>query len=396
MPEPPEQSSSATNVANVSQPKKPARRSRLHLLFWLALAAVVGLLAARLAMPTAVRWYVNRTIDRSPLYEGRIGDIDIHLLRGAYTIHDVRLLKRNGDVPVPFFQASDLDLAVEWKNVLHRKLVGKVVIDQPVINFVDAPNPVDTQTGVGPWLQIIRDLFPFRINSAEIKGGAVHFRAYQVNPPMDVYLSYIDGTIDNLTNIYDETTPMYATVNASGLAMDQARFQYKMKLDPFSYRPTFQIASRLIGLDVTKVNQLARTYGKFDFEHGWFDLVIDVDAKEGTIDGYIKPLFRNLVIFSPQDLKEDNIVELFWEALVGVTTTVLKNGPRDQFGTMVPFSGMISGPNPDLLATVGNVVRNAFIRAYLPRLEARIGGHEEDLHFEKGSIVEPDSVGDVN
>ena len=72
---------------------------------------------------------------------------------------------------------------------------------------------------------------------------------------------------------------------------------------------------------------------------------------------------------------------------MGVTTTVLKNGPRDQFGTMIPFTGMISGPNPDLLATAGNVVRNAFVRAYLPRLEAHIGGHEEDLHFEKGSIV---------
>ena len=309
----PEQSLSATNIAKVSQLEKPARRSRLRLLFWLSLTAVVGLVVARLAMPTAVRWYVNRTIDRSPLYEGRIGDIDIHLWRGALHYSRCALLKRNGDVPVPFFQASGVDLAVEWKNVLHRRLVGKVVIERPVINFVDAPNPVDAQTGVGPWLQIIRDLFPFRINSAEIKGGTVHFRAYQVNPPMDVYLSYIDGTIDNLTNIYDETTPMYATVNASGLAMDQARFQYKMKLDPFSYRPTFQIALRLIGLDVTKVNQL-RTYGKFDFKHGWFDLVIDVNAKEGTIDGYIKPLFRNLVIFSPQDLKEDNIVELFWEA----------------------------------------------------------------------------------
>jgi hypothetical protein len=392
----PEQSPSPGNDAKVSQPEKPARRSRRRLFLGLMLIAAVGLVAARAAMPSAVRWYVNDTINRSPLYEGRIGDIDIHLWRGAYTIHDVRLLKRNGDVPVPFFQARDLDLGVEWKNLLHRRIVGRVVINQPVINFVDAPDPANAQAGVGPWLQILRDLFPFRINSTELKSGTVHFRAYQVNPPMDVYLSHIDGTIDNVTNIYDETTPMYATVNATGLAMDQARFQYKMKLDPFSYRPSFQVALRLMGLDVTKVNQLSRTYGKFDFEHGWFDLVIDVNAKEGTVDGYIKPLFRNLVIFSPQDLKEDNIVELFWEALLGVTTNVLKNGPRDQFGTVIPFTGMISGPNPDLLAAVGNVLRNGFIRAYLPRLESRATDPDEDLHFEKGSIVEPVSVGDVN
>ncbi len=107
------------------------------------------------------------------------------------------------------------------------------------------PTADDSQTGVGPWLQMIRDLFPFKINSTEIKGGNIHFRAYQVNPPVDAYLSHVDATVDNLTNIYDEVAPMYATVNASGLAMDQARFDFKMKLDPFSYRPTFQIAVQL-------------------------------------------------------------------------------------------------------------------------------------------------------
>ena len=51
---------------------------------------------------------------------------------------------------------------------------------------------------------------------------------------------------------------MLATVKANALALDHAKFQYEMKLDPFSYHPTFQMAARLIGLDVTKLNQLAR------------------------------------------------------------------------------------------------------------------------------------------
>jgi hypothetical protein len=177
--------------------------------------------------------------------------------------------------------------------------------------------------------------------------------------------------------------------------MDQAKFEYKMKLDPFSYRPTFQLAVRLLGLDVTKINQLARTYGKFDFERGWFDLVVEVDCKEGLMQGYVKPLFRNLQIFTIQDLKEDNVIELFWEALVGTTTQVLKNAPRDQFGTMVPFTGEVNGPSPDLLASVGNVLRNAFVRAYLPRLEG-VTEQDNNLRFEKGSILEPDPVDATN
>ena len=39
------------------------------------------------------------------------------------------------------------------------------------------------------------------------------------------------------------------------------------------------------------------TYGQFNFKRGWFDLVLEADADQGQIQGYIKPLFRNLTVF---------------------------------------------------------------------------------------------------
>jgi hypothetical protein len=159
--------------------------------------------------------------------------------------------------------------------------------------------------------------------------------------------------------------------------------------DPSSYRPSFQLAVRLIGLDVTKTNALARAYGKFDFESGWFDLVVELDAKEGQLEGYVKPLFRNLKIFSMrEDLARDNPLQAFWEALVGTATEVLKNQPRQQFGTVIPLTGDLNGPRTDVLATLGNVLRNAFVRAYLPRLQG-VTPDIDGLHFGRGSILEP-------
>jgi hypothetical protein len=179
-------------------------------------------------------------------------------------------------------------------------------------------------------------------------------------------------------------------VQATGLLMDQAKLEFKMTLDPFSYHPTFHLVLRLLGLDVTRLNDLARAYGKFDFKRGWFDLVIEADSKEGAINGYVKPLFRNLKVFSlSQDLKEDNVLQFFWQALVGFATTVFKNQPRDQFGTLIPFSGTAEGKtSTHTLATLGNLLRNAFIRAYLPRLE---GGQQvfEGMTFEPPDITQP-------
>lgn len=346
-------------------------------------------------MPWAVRDYVNRTLDRNQLYSGRIGPVEIHLWRGAYSIRDVQISKSTGNVPVPFFSASRVDFAVEWSDLIHGKIVGRVLMEQPQINFVDSPTAADSQTGAGgPWLQIIGDLFPFKINTAVVQDGSVHFRTYKSQKPVDVYLSQVQASIDNLTNIRNETTPLISTVQASGLVMDQAKLDYKMTLDPFSYRPTFHMALRLLGLDVTTLNDLALTYGKFDFKRGWLDLVVETDSKEGQVNGYIKPLFRNLRVFSlAQDVKEDNVLQFFWQALVGAVTSVFKNRPRDQFGTLIPFSADASGATTtDILVTIGNVLRNAFVRAYLPRLQS--GQQQVDgLKFEPADITDPSSAG---
>jgi len=373
-----------------------AKHHRLRKLGFILLGLVVILGIVRLMLPWAVRNYVNRTLDRNPAYVGTIGAVQIHLLRGAYSINDIRLSKTSGDVPVPFFAAKRVDFAIQWNALLHHKIVGRVLMEQPEINFVDAPTGEDSQNGAGaPWLQMIRDLFPFRINSADIQDGSVHFRAYQTPKPLDVYLSHLNGSIENLGNVRDEITPLVATVQASGVAMDEAKFEFKMTLDPFSYRPTFHMALRLLGLDVTKINDLALAYGKFDFKRGWFDLVIEADSKEGLLTGYVKPLFRNLKVFSvSQDVKEDNILQFFWQALVGTATNLLKNRPRDQFGTLIPFSAdQTTATTTDFFATIGNILRNAFIRAYLPRLE---NGQTNagDLQFSAPDFTENISTSD--
>jgi hypothetical protein len=390
----------AEPVAGEQERQRPRKRVGRHR--WrvagvtlLVLLIVVGI--GRAVLPWFVRDYVNRTLDRNPLYAGTIGEVDIHLWRGAYSIRDVRISKTTGNTPVPFFKSERVDFAIQWDALMERTIVGRVVMEQPEINFVDAASESEDQTGAGaPWLQMVKDLFPFRINSAVVRKGSIHFRAFQKEKPVDVYLSDVEASVDNLTNIRDETKPLISTVQVSGMAMDHAKFEYKMTLNPFAYRPTFHMGMRLVGLDVTQINDLAVAYGNFDFERGWFDLVIEAEAREGQLTGYAKPLFRDLQVFSlAEDIKDENVFEVFWQALVGGVTSLFKNQARDQFGTLIPFSGdLTQATNTDILATIGNVLRNAFVRAYLPRLESgleQING----LTFGPPDLTDPISVGDA-
>jgi hypothetical protein len=373
------------------------KHHRLRKLGYVLLALILLLGIVRLMLPSFVQRYVNRTLDRNEMYSGTIGQVEIHLLRGAYSIRDIKLSKTTGNVPVPFFSAKRVDFAVQWNALIHHRIVVRVLMQQPEMNFVDAPSAADSQSGAGgPWLEMLRDLSPFKINSAQIQDGSIHFRAYQTPKPFDVYLSQLNGSIENLSNIRDDTTPLNATVQASATVMDNAKLDFKMTFDPFSYHPTFHLALRLLGLDVTKINDLALSFGHFDFKRGWFDLVVEADSKEGQMTGYVKPLFRNLKVLSvTQDLKEDSPLQFFWQALVGFTTNILKNRPRDQFGTLIPFTANVStSAKTDLLATVGNILRNAFVRAYLPRVENDVANSTDELQFGAPDFTENLSTSD--
>jgi hypothetical protein len=389
-------------AADVETKEKPRRKKRgffrrvIRFVGWCVVLVVVAGLIARPFLPGIVKWYVNRTLNTSPLYQGKIGDIDIELWRGAYAIKDVRILKKTADVPVPLFAAKAVDLAIEWRAILDRKIVGRVVMEQPQVNFVDDPSAGATETGAGgPWLAMIRNLFPFNINSARLNNGSVHFRTYQKDKPVDVYLSHLNLEVDDLTNVNRSVAPLLTTVHATALAMDQAKFEMNIKLDPFSYNPSFHLNLRLLGLDITKTNDLIEAYGGFNVKRGLFDLVLDVQCNEGELTGYVKPLFRDMVIFNlVQDIQQDNPIQVFWQAIVGGTSAILTNYNRDQLGTLIPFTGTLKGPQINFLATVGNVLKNAFIRAYLPRLEQQTVDQDNSLQFGPTSLVDPISAGD--
>jgi hypothetical protein len=125
-------------------------------------------------------------------------------------------------------------------------------------------------------------------------------------------------------------------------------------------------------VDVVRLNALSLAYGDFDFKGGRFDLVVELATKDGFLEGYAKPLFRNLEVFSLRDLQSKDPLGVFWQALVGLTTKIFENQPRDQFGTRITLQGDLDNPRTSILEIVGNVLRNAFVQAFLPRLEGRV------------------------
>ena len=341
-----------------------------HLVLWISV--ILALIVICIAAPLSVNFYVNHVLQKIPNYRGSIKEVDIHLWRGAYQIHALKLEKKSGKAFVPFFSCTTLDLSVEWKALFHGSFVGEVVFDQPKLNFVDSSSPEEKQLEMdGSWQDRLRELFPLRLNRFEVRDGTVSFRNPSSTPPVDLRVESLNVLGKNLTNSERINKKLMATVQADGRVLKEGQLKMNLALNLLEKTPTFDLDAELRQVPIKELNDFLLAYGNIDAESGQFALFMEASAANGRIKGYIKPFFRGVTIFSPKE-KFNNLFQAVWESIVGLTTKALQNQPKEQLATRIPFEGSIDDPNINFLSLLVNILRNAFIKAFAPKLDESI------------------------
>jgi hypothetical protein len=338
------------------------------------LAIVVLLVVARLALPYVVKDYLNRKMDRMGEYHGHIVDIDIHLWRGAYTLDGLRIDKVDGKVPVPFFSAATTDIALSWRALTHGTVRGRVEFDHASLNFVDGEGKAAGQSGKGvDWRRKLEMLLPIRLDEVRVRDSEVTFRNFVSNPRVDMEMTDVNATVVNLTNADRSQGRRVADLDATAKVLGEAPLKAKASFDPLAPRLLdFSFALQVSDIELKRLNDLARAYAKLDFAGGHGTFVMQLEAKDGVLDGYAKPLLHDVQIFSwKQDVEEEhkNPLRVAWEAIAQGITSLFKNHQQDQFATRVPISGRIDDKDISAWDAIVGVLHNAFVKAYSPNLE---------------------------
>lgn len=357
----------------------PQNRKTLR---WAALIILLVIITAaavfRIMLPGMVLKYVNETLGQMEDYRGRIGNIRIHLWRGAYEIIDINLEKTSGKVPVPFISIPRMELSVEWSEVIHGALVGEMTIYEPKLNFVKGPTKETSQATITPsWMDITKKLFPFSINRLDIVNGSVHFRDFHSNPKINVYLDRLYADASNLTNSRSVSENRFARITMHNKpGKGDPAIKVFVNLNTFAEEPTFDMRFSLNSLDLNRLNDFFKAYGNFDVESGTFSLYSEMKASEGSYKGYVKPLFKNLNVV---DWKTDkkSLLRLTWEAIVGAAAKILENEPSGRVATIIPVEGNFKNKDIDYWSAIGSLLKNAFIEAIKPKFEGITTGRSK-------------------
>lgn len=348
---------------------------------------IVILVAARLALPGYILRYVNSKLDELPNYGGRVADVDIHLIRGAYTIKGVNIVKESAYAPPePFVSAEKIDFSIDWSELFHRSIVGEIYFDRAKLNFVKAKTEEESQTSIDKsWTKVVQDLFPFKINRFVIRESQVTYKEPDAKPPIDLAITNFTAVATNLTNSREIVTKLPAALKARGRTIGGGDIAVALKFNPLEDQPTFDLNFALTNVDMTSLNNFFEAYAKANVKRGTFDVIIEMYGDDGRFEGYVKPLMKDLDMF---ELKEDakNPLKLAWQAVLAGVVKIFKNQPKDQVATKIPVSGTIDKKGIDLWTTLGNVLRNAFVHAFSPTFDQTVGPSKdltEDPKIEK-------------
>lgn len=337
--------------------------------FWAIIVVAVAFIIVHTYLAIWVRDYVNRKLSEIPGYRAHVQAVTLHLWRGAYQIHNIDIKKTSGAVPVPFFSAPLVDLSVEWKALWDRAFVGEIDIYKAKMNLVNGKSKAQQQAPVDePWAQKIKQLFPIKINRFAVHDGELHYRDFSKEMKVDVPIDDVQMVATNLTNSKKLSKSLIANIQMTGRPLRSGNMRTQLDLDPYAPRPTFAVKLEVDEVPLTKLNDFAKAYGGFTFESGTFRMATECSSKNGAFNGYVEPVFDHMGIFNPEH-DSDNPASFVWQAILGGVTEIVRNHAKDRFGTRVPYSGTFENPQQDVMATIFNVFRNAFVKAFTGKLE---------------------------
>jgi hypothetical protein len=205
-----------------------------------------------------------------------------------------------------------------------------------------------------------------RIDEGMIDNSEFGFVNKAAKPEYRVFLSGTDIYLANWSNQLTEGT---AIVRLRGMFMGTGATQVDGVFRPETQFPDFDLSLRIVNTQVKGMNNVLRAHGGVDVVTGVFSVFTEMKVKNGTIDGYLKPLFKDVTAYDPTQDRDKGLLKKISEKLVNVASSVLKNTPRGEVATKADLSGPVKNPQTSTWEMVVTLIQNAFFEAVLPGFE---------------------------
>lgn len=348
-----------------SKPKRGFKKKR----YIIPVTLILILIALRLYLPIIVKDNVNKVLSEIPGYYGKVEDIDISLIRGAYVINGMFLNKVNAKTQIPFLKFPKTDISIEWKSLFSGHIVSEIIMSNPEIIYVQEDQSIAaTEPDVDDWTKALTDLVPIDINHLTINNGKLAYVELNTDPNIDLQFNTLYLKADNLRNVKENERVLPSPITATAISIGGGEVKLNGNVNIVKEIPDMDVSFSLENADVKALNPFTRHYSGIDFEEGQFGLYSEIAIADGYFKGYMKPLLKNSKLIG----KDDGVLGVIWEGFVGFFKFVLKNQSTYTIATKIPMEGDLNNIKSGILPTIGGIFKNAWISAFKGEIDDEI------------------------
>lgn len=208
-----------------------------------------------------------------------------------------------------------------------------------------------------------------RVERGKIINSELGFVNKDTEPNYRVFLAQVEMTIQDFSNRFDRGT---AKVDLAGRFMGTGKLTTKAVFRPQKPLPDFDLKIKIVNTALKSMNNVLRAHAGADVQKGTFAFFSEMTVQRGTVDGYVKPFFKNVDVYDPAQDKDKGFFKQVYEGLVDGVVSLFENEPREVVATETEVKGPLSDPRASTWDVLINLVKNAFLQAIVPGFKQSI------------------------
>src|SRR4030095_14785738 len=139
-----------------------------------------------------------------------------------------------------------------------------------------------------------------------VNGATVGFVNEQVTPPYPVVFAGTNLVFAQLPNQFTEGA---ATARLTGRFMGSGATTISATFRPETKGADFELDARIEDTDLKTMYDLITAHTKLDAVAGTFSVFAEAGVRKGRVEGYVKPLFRDLRLYGPERDPEKSVAQ---------------------------------------------------------------------------------------
>jgi hypothetical protein len=202
-----------------------------------------------------------------------------------------------------------------------------------------------------------------KVDALKLTRSQLGFVNARVSPSYRLFMADMDLTLKNLSNQAEQGTSDFharGTFMGSGTTVVTGAFRSTATPADVSVRLRLDDA-RLVDL-----NGMLRTHADVDVAEGLFSVYTELTVRNHHLEGYLKPLVKNLKIYDRQKDRDKPLGKRVKMHVLQFFAVLLKNHDTQAVATVVHLSGSTRSPQASEWEIIRKLIGNGLSRAILP------------------------------